>query len=248
MNLKEFFEVHKKVAIACSGGVDSTFLVYQAGKYAEEVKAYFVKSAFQPEFELEDAKRCCAQAGVKLQVVEVDVLADEQVAQNPGNRCYYCKRMIFTSLWKAAREDGFPVLLEGTNASDDAGDRPGMQALQELSVLSPLRECGYTKAMIRRQAKEEGLFTHDKPAYACLATRLPQGTELTSEMLHKIEGSEKALFALGFHDFRVRIFHGAARLQLKTEEIPVFCEKRREVAAALSAYFAEIFLDICVER
>lgn len=248
MELKAFFETHKKVAIACSGGVDSTFLVYQAKKYADEVRAYFVKSPFQPAFELEDARVCCDRAGVELRVIEVDVLSCKQIVENPADRCYYCKRAIFEALWQAARKDGFDVLLEGTNASDDVNDRPGMRALQELSVLSPLRICGYTKAMIRKQAGQEGISTHAKPAYACLATRIPQGNRITAELLAKVEESEKALFALGFHDFRVRVFHEAARLQLKTEELPMLLEKRQEVVKALQTYFDEVFLDIAVER
>lgn len=248
MELQDFFKKHPRVAVACSGGVDSTFLMMQAKKYAKDVKAYFVQSVFQPDFELEDARKCCEKAGVMLCVIKADVLADRLIADNPADRCYYCKKTIFEAIKKAAGEDGYETLLEGTNASDDVNDRPGMRALLELGVLSPLRECGMGKDAIRKQAKEEGIFTHAKPAYACLATRIPCGTPITADMLKRIEESEKALFAMGFKDFRVRVYHGAARLQMRGEELPTLLEKRREVVDALRPFFADVFLDMLVER
>ena len=248
MDLRDFFNKHPRVAVACSGGVDSTFLMVQAKKYAKDVKAYFVQSAFQPGFELEDARKCCEKAGVKLCVIKVDVLGDKRIADNSADRCYYCKKALFEARIKAAGEDGYTILLEGTNASDDEDDRPGMRALRALGVYSPLRECGMSKAEIRKQAKEEGIFTHAKPAYACLATRIPVGTPITADMLNRVEESERALFAMGFKDFRVRVYHGAARLQIRREEWQMFSEKRREIAKALQPFFSEVFLDILVER
>ena len=149
--------------MAFSGGVDSAYLLYMACKYAEKVKAYYVKSAFQPQFELEDAERFAKELKADMAILRLDVLSDEKVRQNPPNRCYYCKKRIFTAIREHALNDGFQVLLDGTNASDDAGDRPGMVALQELSVLSPLRLCGLTKQEIRMLSKKAGLFTWDKP-------------------------------------------------------------------------------------
>ncbi len=145
MTIEEFFQKYPRVAIAFSGGVDSAYLLYAAKQYAEAVTAYYVKSAFQPEFELADAKRLAAELGVELKVLLVDVLADSAVTDNPANRCYYCKRRIFTRIMESADLDGYSVLLDGTNASDDVSDRPGMKALAELQVLSPLRLCGLTK-------------------------------------------------------------------------------------------------------
>lgn len=172
MTLQDFFTSHPKTAIAFSGGVDSAYLLYAAKKYAEEVRAYYVKSEFQPRFELEDAVRLAQDIGTDITVLEQSVLSVPQVAENPADRCYHCKTAIFTAVMKAADADGFSVLLDGTNASDDAQDRPGMRALRELSVRSPLRECGLTKQEIRRLSKAAGLFTWNKPAYACLATRI----------------------------------------------------------------------------
>ena len=192
MELREFFEQYPEVAIAFSGGVDSAYLLYAAKQYGKRIKAYYVKTAFQPQFELEDAKRLAVELGAEIQVLEADILRDPIAASNPADRCYHCKKKLFSCILKAAREDCFSVLLDGTNASDDASDRPGMRALTELSVRSPLRECGLTKQMIRRLSQEAGLFTHDKPAYACLATRIPVGETITAEKLQRTEFAEQS--------------------------------------------------------
>lgn len=175
MELNNYFLLHPRVAIAFSGGVDSAYLLYAAVNYAEKVRAYYVKSAFQPQFEMDDAKRMAKQLRADLTVIEVDMLQCPQITANPADRCFFCKKLIFSKIAEQALKDGFNTLLDGTNASDDPSDRPGMKALNELSVLSPLRECGLTKEEIRRRSKEAGLFTWDKPAYACLATRIPTG-------------------------------------------------------------------------
>ena len=145
---------------------------------------------------------------------------------------------------EAAAKDGFDILLDGTNASDDAGDRPGMKALQELQVLSPLRECGLTKDEIRRLSKEAGLFTWNKPAYACLATRIPAGEEITLEKLERVEEAEGYLFALGFTDFRVRTRQGHARLQVRRDQLGRVLERREEILAELKKYFETVSLDL----
>ena len=177
-------------------------------------------------------------------MLEVDVLSQEAVRSNPQDRCYHCKRALFGTLRDQAARDGYPVLMDGTNASDDAGDRPGMRAIRELSVRSPLRECGITKAEVRRRSKEAGLFTWDKPAYACLATRIPTGEEITAGLLQKVEQAEDRLFSLGFTDFRVRVFHNAARLQLPEDQMAEALARRREIQTELKPYFSEVFLDL----
>lgn len=139
MTLQEFFTEHPKAALGFSGGVDSSYLLYAGIKAGADIRPYFIKTAFQPEFELEDAKRLCAQLGAELHIIELDALANPDVVKNPANRCYYCKTGLFGTLQQRAKADGYTVLLDGTNASDDAGDRPGMKALTEMSVLSPLR-------------------------------------------------------------------------------------------------------------
>ena len=174
MELQDFFHEHPKAALGFSGGVDSSYLLWAARQCGADVRPYYIKTSFQPEFEFEDAKRLCREIGAELTVLELDALSDPAVAANPADRCYHCKRNLFGTLAARALADGYTLLLDGTNASDDAGDRPGMRALRELSVRSPLRECGLTKAFIRARSREAGLFTWDKPAYACLATRVPR--------------------------------------------------------------------------
>ena len=244
MELRDFFQECPKVALGFSGGVDSAYLLYAALDHGAQVRPYFIKTAFQPQFELEDARRLCAQLGVELTVVELDVLQVPGVVENPPDRCYHCKRALFGRLRQQAQADGYTVLIDGTNASDDAGDRPGMRALGELSVRSPLRECGISKAQVRALSKEAGLFTWDKPAYACLATRVPAGEAITPETLRKVEAAEEALFSLGYSDLRVRVFHGAARLQLPGQQLEEAAKKREAILQALAPWFDRVLLDL----
>ncbi len=244
MDLTDFFRECPRVALGFSGGVDSAYLLYAALKEGAQVRPYFVKTAFQPQFELEDAKRLADQLGVEMTVLEVDILALPQVAANPGDRCYHCKRALFGRLRDQAVKDGYPVLMDGTNASDDAGDRPGMRALGELSVRSPLRECGITKEEVRRRSKAAGLFTWDKPAYACLATRVPTGELIQPDTLRRVELGEEALRGLGFSDLRVRVFHGAARLQLPADQLLRAVELRETIRRDLAPWFETVLLDL----
>lgn len=244
MTIQEFFEQYPRAAIAFSGGVDSAYLLHAAVKYADQVKAYYVKSEFQPQFELDDAVRLADELGADMKVLTLNVLSVPNVSANPSDRCYYCKRAIFSAITAAAGADGFTVLLDGTNASDDAGDRPGMRALSELSVLSPLRECGLTKSQIRQLSKEAGLFTWDKPAYACLATRIPTGEEITADKLSATEIAEDYLFSLGFTDFRVRSQEGHARLQVPEAQIGLLMDHRKDILAKLKEYYKTVSLDL----
>lgn len=244
MTLEAFFQEHPRAALAFSGGVDSAYLLYAARRWGAEVQAYYVQTAFQPRFERADAERLAAELGVSMRVLTVDVLAVPEAAANPPDRCYHCKRAIFKAIARAAAEDGFSLLLDGTNASDDAADRPGMRALRELAVRSPLRECGLTKADIRRGSKEAGLFTWNKPAYACLATRIPAGTPITAEMLQKTEAAEDYLFSLGLTDFRVRLLDGCARIQVPAAQIPRLLENQREIVETLKKTYGGVLLDL----
>ena len=244
MTLEEFFRSVPKAALAFSGGTDSAFLMWAAKHYGCDLKAYYVNTAFQPEFELEDAQRLSEELSVPMKIVEKDILAVPEAAENGPRRCYYCKQAIFTALWEAVRADGYTVLLDGTNASDDAADRPGMQALRELSVRSPLRECGITKPEIRRLSQEAGLFTWEKPAYACLATRIPAGTRIVDEDLKRVESAENMLADLGFRDFRVGMYHGGARLQVTEEQLALALEKRLEIVSGLRELFPAVMLDM----
>ena len=244
MDLQAFFQENPRVALAFSGGADSSYLFFEACRYAGRVRAYFVKTQFQPRFEYEDACRLAVSLGADLCVLEADVLRNEAVVVNPPDRCYHCKRVIFELLESRAKADGFSLIIDGTNASDDAGDRPGMRALQELSVRSPLRECGITKAQVRERSKAAGLFTWDKPAYACLATRIPTNRRIEAALLAKVEAAEECLFEMGFTDFRVRVLGDCARLQFPKAQMENAFHEREAIQAALREHFSGVLLDL----
>ncbi|MBR6956285.1 MAG: 7-cyano-7-deazaguanine synthase, partial [Firmicutes bacterium] len=159
MKLVDFFAKHPKIALAFSGGVDSSYLLYAAKKAGADVKAYYAKSDFQPEFEFEDAKRLAADLDADMEVIYLDVLADPVIVSNPADRCYTCKKHIMGAIMRRTAKDGYDLIVDGTNASDDLSDRPGVKTLMELGIRSPLLEAGLTKDEIRRLSKEAGLFT-----------------------------------------------------------------------------------------
>ena len=243
MDLREFFSEHPRAALAFSGGVDSSYLLYAGLKWAEKLGVYYVKSAFQPEFERRDALRLAEELGAKVKVLEADVLSCAEVTSNPPDRCYHCKKIIMSTIKAAAQADGFERVLDGTNYSDDISDRPGFKALGEEGVLSPMRLCGLTKARIRELSREAGLFTWDKPAYACLATRVKTGETITAEILRAVEAGEDALFDLGFTDFRVRTSLGEAKLQFIPEQLPEAKRRFDEIRKKLAPYFETIAID-----
>lgn len=244
MELRDFFSENNRVALGFSGGVDSSYLLYAALQYGADVRPYYIKTAFQPQFELDDAIRMAKQLGAVLTVLKLDILSFPVIAANPGDRCYHCKTALFGALQKRAAEDGYTVLIDGTNASDDPDDRPGMRALRELSVRSPLLECGITKSELRRLSRQAGLFTWNKPAYACLATRVQTNKPITAELLRCVEGAENSLFSLGFSDFRVRVYENAARLQFTQEQMDMAVEHRLEICRRLKPYFDIVLLDL----
>jgi uncharacterized protein len=244
MDLKTFFKENPRFAIAFSGGVDSAYLLYAAVEAGCDVKAYYINTSFQPQFELDDAKKFAYLVQAPMTIEKMDVMTDPVIVANPADRCYHCKKAIFTRLWELARADGFEMLCDGTNASDDASVRAGMSALGELGVRSPLRECGLVKPTIRKLSCEAGLFTHDKPSYACLATRVPTGTEITKELLEKVEQAEDALHALGFTDFRIRYFAGAARIQIPDSQFKSVLDRKKKIHDAISPFFEHVFLDL----
>lgn len=244
MELEQFFKSNPSAALAFSGGVDSAYLLYAAKKYGADVTAYYVRTPFQPQFEYDDAVKLAEALNMPMRTILMDVLEDPEITANPANRCYYCKRRIFTAILEAAHADGYRLILDGTNASDDASDRPGMVALRELQVRSPLRECNLTKDEIRRLSKEAGLFTHDKPAYACLATRIPTGVTITREALSRTEQAEEYLKNLGFSDFRIRLLGNAARIQLPEGQLPLLLQFRQKILSHLKQSYSSVLLDL----
>ena len=244
MTLERFFYENPSAALGFSGGVDSSYLLYAGLRYGAKIKAYYVKTAFQPDFELRDAYSLAERIGTVITVIELNVLDNPQVVANPPDRCYYCKSMIFGSIKQKAVAQGYTLLLDGTNASDDAADRAGMKATGELGVRSPLRECGISKADVRRLSKEAGLFTWDKPAYACLATRVQTGQEITDDLLRRVELAENTLFDLGFSDLRVRIRGQDAVLQFPLSSIEYAWRAREEIKRMLKPLFSSVLLDL----
>ena len=227
MQLSDFFEQNSSGALAFSGGTDSSLLVWAAAKYGKDWHAYYLHSAFQPAFELT--------------IIEADILRYPEVTANPADRCYHCKRRVFSAILHQAATDGYSLVIDGTNASDDAGDRPGMKALQELEIRSPLRECGLTKGDVRTLCREADLFVWNKPSYACLATRIPAGTPITAEALQKVEKSENMIAS---HDFRVRLRGDTAVLQFTEDQFPYAWECRETLRTRLAPMFAQVTLDL----
>ncbi len=216
-----------KVAIAFSGGVDSTFLVAAArGALGENVVAYTVNSPYIPDWEITEAIEWAKQTGVEHEIIITKI--PDNIINNPLNRCYLCKKQIFTLLKSKAKKRNIKYLLEGTNKDDEGDYRPGMKALEELEVISPLREVGLTKAEIRQLSKGLGLPTWDKPAYACLLTRIPYDITITPEELIRIEKGEGYLFQLGFEGARLRSHGNLARIELQQEQFELMNDKNKK--------------------
>lgn len=174
---------NRSYGLAFSGGCDSSFLLAALMRAGIDVKAYMVLTAFQAEFELDDALRVVEETGAPFELIHADVLANREVCANPPDRCYHCKRFIFGTILGAMRRDGRTVLFDGTNATDDPARRPGFRALAELGVVSPLRDAGFTKDQVRAASRAIGLSTADKPSFSCFATKVPAGAPITQEAL-----------------------------------------------------------------
>lgn len=195
------------IAVAFSGGVDSALLCKAACMAAGEkntVYAVTVQTRLHPAGDPEDARQAAEEFGALHKLVQIDELAESGMKTNPVNRCYLCKRSLFGKIKELAGEFGAGIILEGTNADDLHQYRPGIQALKELGIISPLAECGLTKAEIRKLAEYLGIPAASRPSAPCLATRLPYGTEISYELLKKIDEGERYLRGLGFYNVRLR--------------------------------------------
>lgn len=207
------------VAVAFSGGVDSTFLLKAAQDVlGDSVIAVTASSRLFPERELDEAKEFCRQHGIRQIIFPSEELNMEGFRQNPKNRCYLCKRGLFQKIWELAREQGMQTVAEGSNVDDEGDYRPGMTAVKELGVKSPLREAGLTKSEIRGLSKEMGLPTWDKQSFACLASRFVYGETISEEKLSMVDKAEQLLLDQGFRQIRVRIHGNIARIEILPEE------------------------------
>lgn len=206
--------------VAFSGGVDSTYLVYLTHDVlGKRMLAVTAQSASVPQFQLDDARKFVAERGIPFLLIETDELANPAYRENSPQRCYYCKHELFSQCLKIARERGFEFVFDGSNADDTGDYRPGMSAAKELKVRSPLMEAGMTKGDIRALSKHHDLPTWDIPAFACMASRFPYGTNIDAEKLRQVEQAEMVLRNLGFRQYRVRYHGEVARIELARNEL-----------------------------
>ncbi len=207
-----------RVTVAFSSGVDSTLLLKVAhDELADDAVAITAKASMVPSRELEDAVEFCRNEGIRHIAIDVDAFDIEGFAENPPDRCYLCKTALFGKILEEARRLGFAHVAEGTNMSDLGDYRPGLKALGELSVESPLLKAGLNKHDVRELSRELGLPTWDKPSYACLASRIPYGDEITAGKLAAAEAAEDALIAAGFTQVRCRVHGNLARIEVPAE-------------------------------
>ncbi|MGA2404543.1 MAG: ATP-dependent sacrificial sulfur transferase LarE [Syntrophobacteraceae bacterium] len=236
------------VLVAFSGGVDSSVLLAAAREaLGDFAVAATGTSASVPAHDLESARAICSRLGVRWITVESGELDDRDYRDNPPNRCYFCKKSLFTRLLERAFEEGLPFVVEGSNTDDLNDIRPGMAALRELGIRSPFLEMGIGKEMIRRLAKHYGLPNWDKPSSACLASRIPYGELITPERLERIDRSESLLRGMGFGQLRVRDHGTLARVEIPPEDMGRLLEhglREAVVAACKTAGYTYVTVDL----
>lgn len=241
-----YLESLGSAAAAFSGGVDSTFLL-KAAKDAlgDKVTAVTVRSQLITQSEIDEAAEFCDSENIRHIIYDFNPLEIDGFADNPANRCYICKKEIFGIINKAAAELGANAVIEGSNLDDDSDYRPGIKAIRELGVLSPLQTVGLTKAEIREISKALGLPTWDKPSLACLASRFAYGDKITAERLRRIGDAESILFSAGFKQARVRIHGDIARIEVAPENFKKLLELREKIYREFNALgFSYITMDL----
>ena len=248
-SLKQYFKEQERVAIAFSGGVDSTFLLSVAmevlGK--ENVTAITCRSSVLARSEISESIRLGKELGTPHRMIDVDPLQNPEFVKNPENRCYLCKRAIFGQMIQLVKEEKLGVLMEGSQADDERDYRPGRRALEELDIKSPLSLLRFTKEEIRSLSQERGLTVWNKPSLACLASRIPYGSEISYEKLRRVEEAEDAIRALGFFQVRVRNHGTVARIEIEDSELSRWADpKLRQVAvsALKQVGFTYVTLDL----
>jgi uncharacterized protein len=237
-----------KLAVAFSGGVDSTYLLYKAHQVlGDDCLAVTVRSQVLAEEDFNRTVEFCKEIGAKQEIIDFDVFSVDKFAENPPDRCYYCKKMDFDAIKKAAAEYGITEVADGSNVDDTGDYRPGMRAMKELGIVSPLKECGLTKNDIRTLSKEADLPTWDKPAAACLASRFVYGEKITTEGLIRVANAEKFIRDMGFCGIRVRVHGDIARIEAAPDDIELltYGRTRKEISDELKRLgFKYVTIDI----
>lgn len=245
--LREYTKSH--VCLAFSGGTDSSLLLRMTADAAKEneTKVYAVtfNTVLHPSCDLKIAEKVAEEVGVEHEVLFIDELANPAICRNPKNRCYLCKKMLFEKLCAFAEKTGASVIMEGTNEDDLHVYRPGLQAVKELGVKSPLAEAGLTKEEVRLLARNLGISVADRPASPCLATRLPYGAALETGLLRRIEAGEQYLNTLGFSAVRLRIHGDIARIEVPAKDFPSILTQNTEIVSHLKKLgFLYVTLDL----
>ena len=244
--LKEILRSFESVAVAFSGGVDSTFLLKVAHDVLKNnAVAITAASSFVPQREIEEAKNFCAAENIRQIIFKADVLSIDGVKENPQNRCYLCKYSLFKNFLNIAAENKISCVVEGSNKDDEGDYRPGMKALAELKIKSPLRSAGLFKYEIRQLSQKLNLPTADKPSMACLATRFVYGEILTAEKLARVETAENFLYDAGFKQLRVRVHNNLARIEILPADFEKIFNVREKIIAEFKNFgFDYITLDL----
>jgi len=234
------------IAIAFSGGVDSAFLLHAAREaLGKKVIAITVNSPYIPDWEIEEAVQIAGEKSIEHHILDVPV--PDQIKNNPADRCYLCKTLVFKLIIEFSQKKGYRIIADGTNADDRNEHRPGMKALRELKVISPMQDSGFTKKDIRQASREMGLSTWEKPAFACLLTRIPYNTRIDKTILRRIERAETYLIGLGIKAVRVRFHENLARIETEPRYIEkIFRENLlQKISKQLKRYgFSFVTLDL----
>ncbi|MEG1642447.1 MAG: ATP-dependent sacrificial sulfur transferase LarE [Synergistaceae bacterium] len=241
--LKKYFKTVPNIAIAYSGGIDSTLLLHMAKKYGTQIKAYYVKSIFQTEEEVLKAEKTAKELNAQIDIIKVEVEKEKNIMQNGENRCYLCKKIIFTTIKEHAAKDGYTHIIDGTNASDNPQTRPGMKALTELGIFSPFAELGITKKEIREIAKSENLTNWNRPSNSCTATRILTATQITKELLSKTVKAESEIQKLGYKEIRIKNDGEKANLQISEKETQKAKVEKAQLITILEKYYKTAQID-----